>query len=92
LSEDRPKGQDITITIVTPQGKWENATFAKTAKIEEVIKAVVAHFRFAANGNYELRMESDPNKMLKPERTLVSYGIKDVDILRFVDLGGGVCL
>jgi hypothetical protein len=82
------KEHELTITIVTTQGKWEGAVFPKAAKIEDVIRAVVTHFGFAANGNYELRLESDPDKTLKPERTLISYGIKDGTILRFVDLGG----
>lgn len=85
------KDQNVEITIVTPQGKWENAVFKKTAKIQEVIDAVVQHFNFVKNGNYQLRLERDPNKPLKPEdRTLVSFGIKDGDALRFTDLGGGV--
>jgi hypothetical protein len=81
---------NLQITIKSTQGTWDKATFPKTAKIEELITAVKQHFNYAQNGNYELRQESDPNTPLKPERPLVSYGIKDGDVLRFTDLGGGV--
>lgn len=84
------KEQDLEINIVTTQGRWEKAVFPKMAKVEDVIKAVVEHFKFTKGGNYELRLESEPNKVLKPERTLESYCIKDGDVLRFTDLGGGV--
>lgn len=88
--DQNAKDHSVTVTIVTAQGKWENAIFPKTAKVQEVIDAVVQHFNFATNGNYQLRLERDPNTPLKPERPLVSYGIKDGDVLRFTDLGGGV--
>ncbi len=84
------KDHTLEITIETSQGRWENASFPKTAKVADVIQAVIEHFNYSKNGNYELRLQSDPNKPLKPERPLVSYGIKDGDVLRFTDLGGGV--
>lgn len=86
------KDQDLTINIETTRGTWENTTFPKTIKIQEVIQAVIQHFEYATNGNYELRLESDPNNALKPERPLVSYGIKDGDTLIFTDLGVAVWL
>jgi hypothetical protein len=86
------KDQDLTINIETTRGKWENTTFSKTTKIQEVIQGVIQHFGYATNGNYELRLESDPNNALKPERPLVSYGIKDGDTLIFTDLGVAVWL
>jgi hypothetical protein len=82
--------QDLTITIETSQGNWDNAIFHKTAKVGDVINAVIEHFNYTKNGNYELRMEKDPDINLKPERPLVSYGINDGDVLIFTDLGGGV--
>lgn len=85
------KDKDLTINIKTTRGKWET-TFSKTTKIQEVIQAVIQHFGFATNGNYELRLESDPDNALKPERPLVSYGIKDGDNLIFTDLGVAVWL
>ena len=80
---------DITIVIQTSQGSW-NATFPKTDKVQQVIAAVVTHFGFASNGRYELRLRTDPNQALTPERTLVSYDIKDGDILIFSELGTAV--
>lgn len=78
--------KDLTIRIETTQGSWES-TFSKTTKIQEVIQAVVHHFGFSPNGHYELRLASDPDNALKNERTLVSYGLSDGDILIFTDLG-----
>jgi len=80
------KIQEIRVIICTSQGDWETE-FPKTIKIFEVIEAVKSHFGFAQNGKYELRLSSNPNESLKPERTLVSYGIKDGDKLIFTDLG-----
>ena len=84
------KDEMLTLIIETSQGKWENATFPKTTKVQEVIQAVIQHFGFASGGKYEMRTAKDPNIPLKPERPLVSYGIKDGDVLTFTDLGGGV--
>lgn len=78
--------KNLTIKIKITQGPWE-VTFDKTTKVQEVINAVIQHFNFSQRGEYELRAESDPNTALKPERPLVSYGIKDGDILIFTDLG-----
>jgi hypothetical protein len=81
--------QEITVVLKGPEPDWE-ATFPKTAKIEDVIKAYVAKFGLSTKGKYELRLESDPNAALRPERTLVSYHIKDGDVLVFVDFGEAV--
>ncbi|MBI4744222.1 MAG: hypothetical protein HY776_05330 [Actinobacteria bacterium] len=80
---------ELTIKIETTQGTWE-ATFKKTDKVQEVIQAVIGHFGYSPDGKYELRLESNPDEVLKPERPLVSYGIKDGDILVFTDLGVAV--
>ena len=80
---------ELTVKILTTQGSWET-TFPKTAKVSDVIQAVIQHFGFATGGKYELRLESDPNTILKPERPLVSFGIKDGDVLVFTDLGVAV--
>jgi len=80
---------EIDLVIKTPLGVWRHR-FPKTAKVQEVIDAVKQHFGFAANGSYDLRLESNPNQALKPERTLVSYHMKDGDVLVFSDLGVGV--
>lgn len=83
---------NLSITISTTQGNWENAVFPKNAKVQEVIIAVIEHFSFASNGNYELRKENEPETALKPERPLVSYKINDGDVLIFTDLGVAVWL
>lgn len=87
--ENKKHDKELTLKIETTQGTWEH-TFEKTDKVEEVLKAVVNHFNYATNGNYELRLASDPNNALKPERTLVSYHIKNGEVLVFTDLGVAV--
>lgn len=86
--QDKDK-KEMNVKIETTQGVWE-AIFNKNTKIHEVIQAVVQHFGFAPNGNYELRMEKAPDIPLQPERPLVSYHIQDGDILIFTDLGVAV--
>ncbi len=90
-SNNRKKGQDneLEIVIKTPNGDWTN-TFLKTTKVAEVIAAVIQHFNYASNGKYELRLESDPDTLLQPERPLVSYGIIDGTVLVFIDFGAAV--
>lgn len=88
--QEKPKNDhEITVIIKGPEPDWE-ATFPKTAKVADVIKAYVDKFGLSPNGKYELRLESDPNTALKPERALVSYHIKDGDVLVFVDFGEAV--
>lgn len=86
MPEKEKSDKDLTIQIETTQGTWET-TFPKTINIQEVIQAVIQHFGFSQNGRYELRLDRDPDNALKPERPLVSYGIKDGDALIFTDLG-----
>ncbi|MFC4874166.1 hypothetical protein [Negadavirga shengliensis] len=82
---------EITLLIVVPTRTepWE-ATFPKTSKISEVISAVIQQFGFASNGQYELKLDSDPNIELEPQRPLVSFGIKDGDKLILIDFGQAV--
>jgi hypothetical protein len=89
MNEKQNDNKHLTIKIETTQGVWGN-TFEKTAKIQEVLQAVIRHFNFAESGNYELRLARDPDNALKPERPLVSYGIQDGDVLVFTDLGVAV--
>jgi hypothetical protein len=86
--QDKNK-KELSVKIETTQGIWETV-FDKNVKIQEVIQAVIQHFGFAPNGNYELRMAKAPDTSLQPERPLVSYHIQDGDILIFTDLGVAV--
>ena len=76
----------LNVTIQTTQGNLES-TFLKTAKVQDVINETIQHFGYSKNGSYELRLEIKPDETLKPDRTLVSYSIKDGDVLIFTDLG-----
>lgn len=81
--------KDVNVNVETTQGVWKTV-FQKTTKIQEVIEAIKQHFGFAADGNYELRLSTDPDNALKAGRPLVSYGIIDGAILVFTDLGVAV--
>jgi hypothetical protein len=85
-TEAKKNDSDLSITIKTTQGSW-STEFPKTIKVQEVVSQVVSHFGFATNGQYELRLERDPNTPLQPDRPLVSYGVRDGDVLIFTDLG-----
>lgn len=89
-----PAGKDdkiISLVILTSDGtkKWEH-DFPKTMKVSELIQEVVKHFGLAANGQYEVRLQSNLEEALKPERTLVSYHIEDESKVIFTDYGKGV--
>ncbi|WP_100183271.1 EsaB/YukD family protein [Candidatus Nitrosotenuis aquarius] len=91
MAEEKKKNDnELTITIQTTKGAWKDAVFQKTAKISEVISAVIEHFSFSKDGKYQLNPENEPDKPFDPKRPLVSYGIKDGDILVFTDLGVAV--
>lgn len=81
----------ITLIILTSDGTktWEN-DFPKTMKVSELIQAIVTHFNLVANGQYELRLKTNLQEALKPERTLVSYQIEDGAKVVFTDYGKGV--
>lgn len=85
---DHKNEREACLILLTTQGDWKNA-FDKTTKVAEVITAVVLKFGYANNGTYELRLQSNPKEPLKPERTLVSYGLSDEECHKivFTDLG-----
>lgn len=88
--QDKEKDdKELSVIIKGPEPDW-HTTFPKTIKVSEVIAAYVEHFKLAASPKYELRLETDPNTVLKPERPLVSYHVKDGDVLVFVDFGDAV--
>ncbi len=80
---------NITILIRTPQKPWEHE-FKSTTTIKQVIEDIVKHFSFAPNGTYELRLKTDEDNPLEPDKTLENYGIKDGAIVIFTDLGVAV--
>ena len=88
-NSDKKDSHSISLIIKTTLGTWTNS-FEKTAKVKDVVQAVIQHFGFSENGNYELRMEKNPDEVLNPERTLVSYHLQDEDIVIFTDLGVAV--
>jgi hypothetical protein len=83
------KDKEVCLIIETPQGTWESH-FSKTEKISDVISAVISHYEFAPDGNYQIRTKANPKEELRPERTLVSYGFSEAcqDVV-FTDLGKG---
>lgn len=84
---DDQKDKKVCLIIKTTQGTWTEK-FEKTDKVSDVITAVIKHFNFAPNGNYKLRLTSNPHEDLKPERTLVSYGFSaECQEVVFTDLG-----
>ena len=87
--DTKSEHHEIDLVIKSPLGVWQHR-FQKTTKIQEVLEAAKQHFGFAPNGSYDLRLESNPNEALKSERTLVSYHLKDGDVLVLSDLGVGV--
>ncbi len=78
---------ELTLTIETTQGEWLN-NFDKNAKVGDVIEAVRQHFGFSPEGRYELHLMN--GEVMRKERPLVSYGLKDGDHLIFTDLGVAV--
>jgi hypothetical protein len=88
--QENDKGdKDLAVIVKGPEQAW-HTNFPKTIKVSEVITAYVEHFKLAPSPKYELKLETDPNTLLKPERPLVSYGVKDGDVLVFVDFGDAV--
>jgi len=87
MSHEHGHDRELTIVVESTLGDWE-ATFPKTAKTKEVIEATRRHFGFSQEGNYQLKLVT--GETMKPERTLISYQLKDGDRLTFVDLGVAV--
>lgn len=89
MSDSTPGDKNLTLCIQTTSGEFKNE-FEKTTQISVVISAVVSHFGFASDGKYQLSQENDPDTALEPNRPLVSFGLKDNDVLVFTDLGVAV--
>ena len=79
--------KSIKLEIATPKGVF-SAFFDKTAKIIDVIEAVVANKGFDSADDFDLVFGE---KTLQPEnRPLVSFGVVDCTTLTLVATGSGV--
>lgn len=82
---------DKTLEIKIQSGRGtKDFSFAKETKISEVIIKAVSEFGFAPGDKFELMLSTDKEHALQPERTLVSYHIKDGDTLILTATGSGV--
>jgi len=81
---------DETLEIKIQARGTKAFSFPKQTKISEVIKQAVSIFGFAEGDNFELMLSTNTDEALQPERPLVSYGIKDGDILILTSTGSGV--
>lgn len=79
----------LNVTVQSTRGA-KPFSFAKTAKISEVISAAVSAFGFAPGDRFELALASNPGEILLPERTLVSYHVMEGTVLLLTSIGGGV--
>lgn len=80
---------EITLTIQTVNGDYTD-TFAKQAKVSEVIARTVEHFGFAKLDRFELVLACDRKEPLDPHRTLVSYHLEDGTRLILTAIVSGV--
>ena len=77
--------QMITITVRTTQGVLTR-DYDKNTQLVQILEAVKQEYGFAPDGNYELIRKLD-NSALDLQRPVVSYGLRDGEVLTFTDLG-----
>jgi len=78
---------EVTLEIATPKGMF-TGSFVKTAKVKDVIEAVVASLGLNRGDALELVHNGD---VLQPvERPLVSFGLSGTVKLDLVATGSGV--
>lgn len=81
------KADEITLEVATPKGLF-TGTFAKTAKVEDVIAAAVDAKGIDSGESLELVYNG---VVLQPvERTLVSFGLSGTVKVELVATGSGV--
>lgn len=86
-----PSKDDRTLEIVIQSTRGSKKfSFPKETKVSEVIEKAIGAFGFAPGDKFELVLATNPGEPLRPERTLVSYHIKDGDVLILTAIGGGV--
>jgi len=78
----------VTVTVVTGRGE-KSYTFRQETKVADVISQVITDFGYPATDKYVLTRKKG-NEELKSERTLVSYGIEDGEVLVLTAIGSGV--
>ena len=79
--------EEVTLEIATPKGLF-TGVFAKTAKVAEVIAAVVSSLGLDSGDTLELIHNGQP---LQPvQRPLVSFGLSGTVQLELVATGSGV--
>ncbi|MEX0899431.1 MAG: hypothetical protein WD081_01930 [Gammaproteobacteria bacterium] len=79
--------QSVHLQIATPKGVF-NGSFPKTAKISEVIDAVVADRGLKTGDVFELC--HDGQKLTPTTRPLVSFGLEGTVKLELIATGSGV--
>jgi hypothetical protein len=84
-----PKNDAIITLTINGRGTLTK-DFPKTAKISEVIEAARIAFNLAAGDRFELVVASNPNEILEPQRTIVSYHLTDGTVLTLTWIGSGV--
>ena len=78
----------ITVTIQSGRGSRE-FTFPQQTKVQDAAKQAALALGYPDNGNYAL-FRFATNEELDGQRPLVSYQIKDGEVLSLLDTGSGV--
>jgi hypothetical protein len=89
MEEQKHDHDNITLRINSTRGTVDRE-FPKVAKIADVIVAAREAFGLAAGDHYQLVLADKPSEVLQPERTLVSYHLKDGTVLTLTWTGSGV--
>jgi hypothetical protein len=90
MSTDKSRSdKELQISVQTTRGT-RVLPFSKEDKVSDVIEKAVTAFGFAAGDRFEVVLATNLAEPLKPERPLVSYGLKDGDVLVLTAIGGGV--
>ena len=87
VSKHKHEGH-LILTIETPDGNWDNASFSKHLTIQVLIDKVIKKFKFAPDGQYKIKLKDAAN-WFDPSLTLEQCHLKDHAILTFSDLGKG---
>lgn len=88
---DKEKGNDkgLEIKIQTSRGT-KDFSFPKTIMVSEVIAQAVEVFEFAPGDSFALMLAANPEEELDLNRPLVSYHVKDGDVMILTATGSGV--